>query len=113
MAALPTGTATLLFTDIEGSTRLAEQHRDAMRQAQVRHDVLVRSAIAAHGGHVFRPTGDGICAVFATAPEAVAAAVAAQQALSAEPWGGLGHLRVRMALHTGAVDLRDGDYFGL
>src|SRR5262245_50064720 len=76
MPDLPTGTVTFLFTDVEGSTRLAEQHAEAMRAAQVRHDALVRDAIAEHHGHVFRPTGDGVCAVFATAPDAVAAAVA-------------------------------------
>src|SRR5437867_2549918 len=102
---LPTGTVTFLFTDIEGSTRLAEQHPAAMRAAQVRHDHLIREAITAHGGRIFRPVGDGVCAVFATAPEAVAAAVGAQRALQAEPWGELGQLRVRMALHTGAAEL--------
>jgi class 3 adenylate cyclase len=74
-----------------------------MPAAQVRHDALLREAITAHGGTIFRPTGDGVCAVFATAPDALTAAVAAQQALAAEPWGALGHLRVRMALHTGAA----------
>jgi class 3 adenylate cyclase len=77
MADLPKGTVTFLFTDVEGSTRLAEQHRTAMPRAQVRHDALLREAIAAHGGTIFRPTGDGACAVFATAPDAVAAAESA------------------------------------
>ena len=111
--AVPAGTVTFLFTDIEGSTRLAERHRAAMPAAQARHDALLRAAVAAHGGRVFRPTGDGVCAVFATAPAALAAAVAAQQALAAAPWGELGPLRARMALHSGAAELRDGDYFGL
>jgi class 3 adenylate cyclase len=101
---------TFLFTDLEGRTRLAERHRAAMAAAQARHDALLRAAIGAHGGAIFRPTGDGVCAVFATAPAAVAAAVEAQRGLAAEPWGELGPLRVRMALHTGAAERRGGDY---
>jgi predicted ATPase/class 3 adenylate cyclase len=104
---------TFLFTDVAGSTRLAEQHPQAMRYAEARLDTLLRGAIAAHGGHVFRPTGDGVCAVFATAPDATSAALAAQRALAAEPWGEIGPVSVRMALHTGAAELRAGDYFGL
>jgi predicted ATPase/class 3 adenylate cyclase len=113
MPELPTGTVTLLFTDIEGSTLLTEQHPQAMRTAQARHDALLREAIMAHGGAIFRSTGDGCCAVFATALDAVAAAVVAQRALHAERWGEVGPVRVRMALHTGAVELRGGDYVGL
>ena len=63
MTDLPTGTVTFLFTDIQGSTALWERHPGAMRQAQVRHDALLRDAIATHRGHVFRPVGDGFCAV--------------------------------------------------
>src|SRR5438105_2135577 len=113
MTELPTGTVTFLFTDIEGSTRLTEQYPDAMPPAQRRHDALLRAAIARHAGHVFRSTGDGFCAVFAAAPDAVAAAIGAQRALAREPWGDLGALRCRTALHTGAAELRDGDYAGL
>jgi class 3 adenylate cyclase len=113
MADLPTGTVTFLFTDVEGSTRLAQRHPDAMRQAQARHDALLRAAVAAHGGAIFRPTADGVCAVFATAPDAMMAAAEAQRRVHREDWGELGELRVRMALHTRAAELRDGDYFGL
>src|SRR5947209_4799902 len=112
MAELPTGTVTFLFTDIEGSTRLWEQHPEAMQLALARHDALLRAAIQTHGGHVFKAMGDQFCAAFATAPDAVAAAIEAQGALNAEPWGETGPLRVRMALHTGATELRDSDYFG-
>src|SRR5579864_8099205 len=111
MAELPTGTVTFLFTDIEGSTRLWEQHPEAMQGALARHDALLRQAIEAHGGHVFKTVGDQFCAAFATPPDALAAALTAQQALGAEPWGEGGPLRVRMALHTGAAEQRDGDYF--
>jgi class 3 adenylate cyclase len=72
MAELPTGTVTFLFTDIEGSTRLWEQHPAAMRDALARHDELLRQAIEAHGGHVFKTIGDQFCAAFATAPDAIA-----------------------------------------
>jgi TolB-like protein/class 3 adenylate cyclase/Tfp pilus assembly protein PilF len=112
MADIPTGTVTLLFTDIEGSTRLWEAHAAAMRAALARHDALLRHAIREHQGHVFKTGGDAFCAAFPTAPDAVAAALEAQRALHREPWPEGAALRVRMALHSGAVELRDGDYFG-
>jgi predicted ATPase/class 3 adenylate cyclase/predicted negative regulator of RcsB-dependent stress response len=111
-ATLPSGTTTFLFTDIEGSTQLWEQHPAVMREALVRHDALLRQTIAAHQGVVFKSAGDGIYAAFARAPDALAAAVAAQRAVLAAPWGELGALRVRMVLHTGVAEERDEDYFG-
>ena len=112
MADLPTGTVTLLFTDIEGSTRLWEAHAEAMRAALARHDSLLRHCIDDHKGHVFKTGGDAFCAAFHTAADALAAALEAQRALHREPWPEAAKLRVRMALHSGAVDMRDGDYFG-
>ena len=114
MSDLPTGTVTFLFTDLESSTILWDQHRDAMRQALIRHDVLVEQVVAEHAGQVVRPRGEGDSrfAVFARATDAVAAAAALQQALSTEPWPTPTPLRVRMALHTGEADLREGDYYG-
>jgi predicted ATPase/class 3 adenylate cyclase len=111
---LPTGTVTYLFTDVEGSTRLWEQHPAAMRQALARHDVLIEELVARHGGVVVRPRGEGDSrfAVFARATDAVAAAAAVQQALCAEPWPAEAPVRVRLALHTGEADLREGDYYG-
>ena len=109
---LPTGTVTFLFTDIEASTRLWEAHHEAMRQAVARHDELMRQCIAARGGHVFKTGGDGFCTAFPTAPQAVLAALSVQQSLHAEPWPEALPIRVRMALHTGAAELRGGDYFG-
>src|SRR5947209_7689560 len=82
MGALPTGTITFLFTDIEGSTKLWEQQPDAMRLALARHDALLRVAIERNGGHVFKTIGDAFCAAFAQAPDALAAALTAQRALS-------------------------------
>src|SRR5215213_2535117 len=112
MAHLPMGTVTFLLTDIEGSTVLWEQHPGAMQAALARHDAILREAIGAHRGHVFKTMGDAFCAAFSTAPEALGAAADAQRALHGEAWGETGPLRVRMALHTGAAEFRDSDYFG-
>ncbi|HEX3136032.1 MAG TPA: adenylate/guanylate cyclase domain-containing protein, partial [Casimicrobiaceae bacterium] len=109
---LPTGTVTFLFTDIEGSTRLWESQQAAMQAALPRHDALVRQCITSHGGHVFKTGGDAFCAAFHTAPDALAAALESQRAIHAERWPEAAKLRVRMAIHTGAAEFRDGDYFG-
>jgi LuxR family maltose regulon positive regulatory protein len=110
--ALPTGTLTFLFTDIVGSTTIWEAHPQAMGLALARHDAILQQIITASGGIVFKTVGDAIHAVFTAAPDALAAAFAAQHALQHEPWDVTGPLRVRMAIHTGAADMRDGDYFG-
>jgi predicted ATPase/class 3 adenylate cyclase len=110
--ARPSGTVTLLFTDIEGSTRLWDQHPDAMSAALERHDALMRSAIESSGGYVFKTVGDAFCAAFASAREAVVAAGEAQRALHTESWHDDAVLLVRMALHTGECEERNGDYFG-
>ncbi len=112
MSELPTGTVTFLFTDLETSTRLWEEHPQAMNAALARHDELLRSAVEAHRGHVIKHTGDGLMAVFGTADAAVAAAVDAQRALATQEWGPIGSLRARMGLHTGVAEERTGDYFG-
>jgi predicted ATPase/class 3 adenylate cyclase len=112
MSRLPAGTVTFLFTDIEGSTNLWEQNPAIMRPSLARHDDLLRDAIARHNGHVFKTIGDAFCAAFATANEALSAALDAQLALHAEPWELPAPLRVRIALHAGASDERGGDYFG-
>jgi predicted ATPase/class 3 adenylate cyclase/DNA-binding CsgD family transcriptional regulator len=112
VAALPTGTVTFLLTDIEGSTSRWEQHPDAMGAALAHHDRLLRETIAAHAGVVVKTAGDGIHAVFARAADALMAALSAQRLLQAADWGTLDSLRVRMALHTGTAEVRDGDYFG-
>src|SRR6187200_294122 len=99
----PTGVVTFLFTDIEGSTSHWEHHPAAMQVAFVRHEAIIREAISAHGGHAYKMVGDAFQAAFQTAPAAVAAAIAAQRALAAEPWGDV-VLRVRMALYSGVVE---------
>src|SRR5262245_29871072 len=109
---LPEGTVTFLYTDLESSTRQWERQPSAMRAAMTRHLALLRATVGAQGGRVFRTVGDGLCAAFATAPAALEAAVAGQRLLRAEPRGQEGPLRPRMALHTGAVEVREGDYVG-
>jgi predicted ATPase/class 3 adenylate cyclase len=101
MPDLPSGTVTFLFTDIEGSTALWEQDQVAMRLAVNRHLELLDAAITAHDGHRFQFIGDAVQVAFAAAPDALAAAVAAQQAIAAEPWSLPAPIRVRMALHVG------------
>ena len=110
--ALPSGTVAFLFTDIEGSTRRWQQDARAMAAAVARHDVLLHEAIADQGGVVFKTVGDAFCAAFATAPPAIAAALAAQRALAVEAWGEIGEIRVRMGIHVGESEERDNDYFG-
>jgi predicted ATPase/class 3 adenylate cyclase len=110
---LPTGAVTFLFTDIEGSSWLWERHPRAMRGAAARHDQLLQAAVADNGGHVVKMRGDGLHAVFASVQGAIAAAVAGQRALQAEEWpGDIERMPVRMGLHSGSAQLRDGDYFG-
>jgi predicted ATPase len=96
---------TFLFTDIEGSTRRWQDEPEAMRASLVEHDAILRDVIDKHRGHLFKHTGDGVAAVFASASDAVNAAVDAQGRLHEV-------LPVRMGLHTGEAELRDGDYFG-
>jgi predicted ATPase/class 3 adenylate cyclase len=108
----PTGTVSFLFTDIEGSTVRWETHGDAMRAAVARHDALLRAAIAENRGHVFKTMGDAFCAAFHTPLDAVHAAASAQRRLAAEDWNDIDGMPVRMAVHLGAVEARDGDFFG-
>src|SRR4051794_16646480 len=103
MTALPTGTVTFLFTDIEGSTRLIEAQPAAYRAALARHDAIIERVIADHGGIVFKRAGDSFDAAFFSPTDAARAALAGQQALLREPWGETGPIQVRMALHTGEV----------
>ena len=112
MAELPTGTVTFLFTDIEGSTARWEHQRGVIAVTLARHSALLRGAIQDHGGAVVKTMGDAFHAAFARAPDAVAAALDAQRRLQAELWGEIGSPRVRMGLHTGVADERDGDYYG-
>src|SRR5579871_6591599 len=108
----PTGTVTFLFSDIEGSTVRWERDRAAMADALARHDTLMRTVMQTRGAYIFKTIGDAFCAAFATPLDALAAALDAQRALESEDFSAVEGLRVRMALHSGAADERDGDYFG-
>ncbi len=99
----PSGTVTFLFTDIEGSTKRWEADPDAMRVELAAHDEVLRAAIEAQGGWLFKHTGDGVIAAFQSARAAVDAAIGAQR--------GLG-LPVRMGIASGEAELRGDDYFG-
>jgi len=122
MPDLPSGTVTFLFTDIEGSTTLWEHAPTTMRGLLAWHDGILRSAIESSGGHVVKTTGDGVYAVFGTAKDAIAACVQAQRHLqeaalcpastTAQMPEPPIRLKVRMGLHSGAAEFRDGDYFG-
>ena len=94
-AAMPSGTVTFLFTDIEGSTQRWESDPVAMRQALAEHDAVLRSVIAVHAGALFKHTGDGVCAAFTSVADAIAAAIEAQRRLA---------LPVRMGIATGEVE---------
>jgi predicted ATPase/class 3 adenylate cyclase len=107
---LPTGTITFLFTDIEGSTKLWQQHPNAMPNALACHHAILNETIAAHGGYVFQIIGDAFCAAFSTATDALEAALAAQRALRDTAWCETGAIHVRMALHTGTADVRVGEH---
>ena len=112
MLNLPAGTVSFLFTDIEGSTRLLEEHPQEMGAAMSRHHDLLLLAVEANGGIVFETLGDGVYASFARASDGVRAAIEGQQAIRAENWGAVGEIRVRMGLHTGDVQVRGEHYFG-
>ena len=111
--ALPTGTVTFLFTDIEGSTRLLQQLGDEYPGLLSEHHRLLREAVDAAGGASIGSEGDSLFASFASASAALAAAVAAQESLAAQRWPGEVFVRVRMGLHTGEALVRDGTYVGL
>ena len=112
MGAASAETVTFLFTDIEGSTRLWQEHPTRMPDALAHHDAIARAAIADGGGRLFKHTGDGVCAAFADARAALATAVVLQRALAGAAWGDGPQLRVRVALDSGAAFPRDGDYVG-
>jgi len=111
----PSGSVTLLFTDIEGSIRLWEADPEAMAEATGRYNRIVREKIEVSGGYVFRTVGEAFRTVFADPAAALASAVAIQRAADTEPWPPWPPgppIKVCIALHAGACAERDGDYFG-
>lgn len=114
MSEIPSGTVTLLFTDIEGSTRLQQQVGDrAYEGVLAEHHRLLREALVGHGGYEVDTAGDGFFAVFQSAVDGVAGAAAAQGALAAHLWPSGVAVRVRMGLHTGQPQASGGRYVGL
>jgi class 3 adenylate cyclase len=113
MAEMPTGAVTFLFTDIEGSTRLVKQLRDRYSSVLADHQRLLRAAFEAHGGYEVDTQGDSFFVAFASAREAVLAAVEGQRALFSNSWPDGTQIRVRMGLHTGQAFAHGGRYTGL
>src|SRR5512135_2315104 len=116
MSTLPTGTVTFLFTDIEGSTLLAQQFPAELSALLARHHAILQQAIQGHQGHVFRIVGDAFCAAFYTTGDALQAALDAQRGLQHEAWHPA-PVKVRMGLHTGsalvgAIAEGAGEYVG-
>jgi predicted ATPase/class 3 adenylate cyclase len=110
----PTGTVTLVFTDIEGSTRLLrELGRDAYAEALDLHRRFLRDAFGRHGGYEVDSEGDAFFVAFESAGEAVLAAAEAQQALARAEWPGRLAVRVRMGIHTGEPLVVPPKYVGL
>ena len=108
----PVGTVTFMFSDIEDSTRLWEEHPVLMAEVLSRHDEIVTSTVNGRGGFIFSWAGDGMAAAFQRAATALDAAIETQRRLHEEPWPAPLTLRVRMALHTGETQERAGNYFG-
>jgi predicted ATPase/class 3 adenylate cyclase len=111
MISRPTGTVTFLFTDIEGSTRLAREQPETWEALRSRHHEILHEAVEANNGIVFQIIGDAFCAAFYTAGEALKAAIQAQHGLQREAWKDC-ILRVRMGIHTGEAEARGNDYHG-
>jgi len=107
----PTGTVTFLYTDIEGSTKLAQEHPEEWETLRGRHDAILRAAIGSNNGYVFQVVGDGFCAAFHTPNDGFHAAIDAQRKLQTENWEEL-PLKVRMGIHTGEAEAHDNEYLG-
>jgi len=103
MGNLPSGTVTFLFTDIEGSTKLARTHPDVWETARARHHSILKSAIESNNGYIFQVIGDAFCLAFHNAGDALKAAIKAQQDLQNEVWGDV-EIRVRMGIHIGDME---------
>src|SRR6185436_13294766 len=114
-SSLPTGTVTFLFTDIEGSTKLAQEYPDSMPVLLARHHDILHQSIQTHNGYVFQIVGDSFAVAFHSASDALNAALNAQRVLQNEAWTPA-PIKVRMGIHTGAaqlqIDSNDNPYSG-
>jgi serine/threonine protein kinase len=107
--ALPTGVITFCLSDIEGSTAMWDSQPAAMAEALVRHDELIADCVERRGGRFLKSIDESTVSVFDSAPNALAAALAASRALSAEPWPGDLHVAARFGIHTGEAERRGTD----
>lgn len=107
---LPTGTVTFLFTDIEGSTKLAQHHPEPMPALLSRHHEILHQSIQAHNGYVFQIIGDAFCVAFHSASDALQSALEAQRSLHNEPWSPV-PIKVRMGIHTGTAQINDSKQY--
>lgn len=112
MPSLPTGTVTFLFSDVEGSTRRLERDQEEAGRALASHHEIFERIVAAHRGVIFETVGDAVYAAFARPSAAAALAVEAHRALAQHDWNGFEPLVVRIAIHTGEVEVRGRHYFG-
>src|SRR5215510_15327189 len=110
MNSLPSGTVTFLFTDIEGSTKLAQEYPDAMPSLLTRHHEILNQATQTHNGYVFQIVGDSFSVAFHSANDALNAALTAQRLLQNETWSPA-PIKVRMGVHTGAAQLTDNNQY--
>ncbi|HKE30541.1 MAG TPA: adenylate/guanylate cyclase domain-containing protein, partial [Candidatus Angelobacter sp.] len=108
MSDLPTGTVTFLFTDIEGSTNLAQEYPNEMPALLARHNEIMNQAVQSHNGLVFQIVGDSFAVAFHTANDGMNAALDAQRLLQNEPWSPA-PIKVRMGIHTGAAQVHEGE----
>jgi len=106
MVAHPSGTVTFLFSDIEGSTKLAQGHPDKWEDLRSRHHAILQSTMEAHNGYVFQIIGDAFCVAFHTAGDALRAAIEVQRHLFQEVWSPA-PIRVRIGINTGTAQVSD------
>src|SRR5258706_15878249 len=110
MTSNPTGTVTFLFTDIEGSTKMAREYPEAWEVLRSRHDRILREAIESNNGYIFQIVGDAFCAAFQSPGEALSAGTKSQIDLNYENWGNA-QIKVRMGIHTGEAEIhKNGQY---
>lgn len=112
MPTAPIGTVTFVFTDIVGSTRLWEKFPNRMGQAVRAHDETLKQIFETHGGYIFKTAGDSFCVAFESPGDAVVAAREVQRSLDQLDIPEIGNLTVRIGVHAGPAEFRDGDYFG-
>src|SRR5258706_2374994 len=112
MTSNPTGTVTFLFTDIEGSTKMAREYPEAWEVLRSRHDRILREAIESNNGYILQIVGDAFCAAFQSPGEALSAGTKSQIDLNYENWGNA-PIKVRMGIHTGKAEIqKNGEYHG-